>query len=266
MKILTGQAIITRYENELEVLEEEIKKLLIRGVQERLSVGRLNLLLDAIGRKVNRLNVQLEKLIKNDEITAARVKALNAIYTNSWKLLDDAFKLPTNALLVSTTRKKVAAQIANVFTVPYKNGARHNFREYLDGVVDSVISKQIAAEQFEGYLEDGVVFAMVSTEPTRCYICSPWLGTVGTIGEDRPGYPRIDNLFPIHVRCIHRIIPADVDIPHKIVESWCINAEPKEYYRRFVATPEGKEIQRQVNKDNYQRSRIAKINQIYTEL
>lgn len=254
----------------LEIIREldlSIRQRLTISVRDRWTYKHNQQLLKSIGFQIRKAGRQLEKLEKEIPIStlpADRIKALNNIYFNVFNFINRGERLTIGEV---KSALYFADEIDRVASVKYLNGARHAFSEYMESYIDGILGKKLAEDKYERMIKNGTLFVQVSTTPTVCYICKPWLGKIGTIGHDVPGYPRLDNMFPIHWRCIHRIEPLlgrpDLSM---VPESWMLTANRQEYYRRYMEDEENRKEWNRYKREYVKNYKTERVNFIYNQL
>lgn len=229
-------------------LHDELTKVIIQSVVERWPPYKVERAMTHLINKLKYTYRHLQSQALDDKmynLWIVNQRVYRNLSTNIQEFYSE-FNLNRDIFYDSLNNlKQLAKRIDRVFTVQYKDGSKHHFMEYMQGVLDYEYAKKESKIKYDDYIANNVVFVMVSTEFTNCFICTPWLGTTGTIGQDVEGFPRLDDMFPIHYRCIHRIIPCGADVIKIPPPDWVLTADRKEYYRRFTATTEGREIMRE---------------------
>jgi hypothetical protein len=242
---------VEEYLHLVKNLETNLREILVRSIREKWTFRKNQVALARIGRLITNASKQLdimESSLGVSGLTADRTKALSEVYTNVYMLFNEIH--PRRFDFEDLKQLKVLAEkIDSALTVRYTNNSRNNFYNYLKGYVEDYLGRQEAEEYFGEMISAGTVFVQVTNTPTKCFICIPWLGRVGTIGKTVEGYPRLDGLFPIHFKCVHRIVPYIGIPPQELVPpDWMLNASRKDYYDHMKATEEGRKILREYRK------------------
>lgn len=214
------------YLETLQDLETRLQDLIINTLHRGyLTPNQKNYVMARVASAVRKADRQLKVLAKgNSDLDLIRLKVLNQIHIETFNLL---FTSRPRDLITAAKR------IDDIFCIKYSNGSKHHMLNY----VDSVLSVQ-AINELKASVNPSTPYGMISTEQTWCYLCTPWLGVVGSVGQNVEGLVRLDSVWPFHIRCIHRIkllgeLPTDIKQP----EEWMLTANRREYYRRFVQDP-----------------------------
>lgn len=240
------------YQKILKNLELDIQRTVVRSVSRNYSFKSNQSSLLQIGRRIQSADRELRKIereLKLPQLTIDRVKALNHVYANVYMFYSDVTLYSRKVRDLSFNElRDLTRKIDRALTVQYKNNARHNFYSYLKNYLEDTIGRMTAEEYFDKMVGDGVIFVEVTETPTKCFICLPWLGKVGTIGQTVEGYPRLDGLFPIHFKCVHRIVPCATPSLDRVPPQWLIGATRQDYYDHMRETEEGRKILREYRK------------------
>lgn len=249
--------------DELRNLLAEMQNLLIKVSKEELTKAQVISARRILKRKIEKTYGHLLNTLP----AAPKFKLLYHFrivtqqYNNMLNQMSRGGFLRKNSLLSTRDMRELAGMIDFVFTVPYVNRARHHLLDYFDVEIDNAKAQQEAQQLFDKVQESDSPFVQVSTQDTKCYICYHWVGVIGTVGRDVEGYPRLDGMFPIHRRCIHRLIPIPVPSTYSPAPTWLIGATRKEYYQKMKEVPGGKEMMREFFKpsSNSKRGRVKKV-------
>jgi hypothetical protein len=259
--------IISEYIDLYRDFEAIVREQLITAVRERWPWSKRQLFLNRMSTRLKELNAQaaeFDDLLGLEYFYEIRQRLSNSIFVNTYSFLRNEIPTVDMDLLEDKFKlNQIATKLDDVLNISYKDGSRHNAITYLDGVLQETIAREDIERSVNRMIREKILFAQVSTNETSrtCYLCQPWLGTVGTIGQDVPGYPRLDGLFPRHGRCIHYLIPFSGGELH-VAPEWAWTADKNEYYKRFVSTEEGKRAQAELNHIYYMNSKPKRIQQI----
>jgi hypothetical protein len=246
-----GQA-LNKYRKLLSSFQDDAQRLVATSIRLRRGFNQRNRVLSSLGRMISSTNeslMALEEVIGVSSLESTRVYHLNEVYLKAYSLLNDT-AAQRSAVMTPQRARQIAEQVDSIFTVRYRDDSRHTVADYLDAVIDDELTREATARLVQRAFTSEMFFAYVSTNETArtCYICRFWMGKVGTVGVDVPGYVRLDHIIPLHSRCIHYIILVGSEaelINMAQPDAWMLDAERSEYYARFSETEDGADILRQ---------------------
>lgn len=237
MKTIT-QRVIQIYLQEINKVDDQLQNSLIKSLTENWSKEKTSaesLKLGSIIRKFDERFSEYESV----ELRMLRINTLNNMYINSVQYM---WRRENQIPISPTEIPSRVFEVDQLLTVKYRDGSRHYFTDLLSGAAETTFNSEVQKDLLDRAYKKGLTFGIVSSESTKCYICIPWLGKVGSIGMDIPGYIRLDGVFPIHWKCIHRVLPiANKDVAkYENPPDWVVGATRKDYYAKMAETDEGR--------------------------
>lgn len=264
---------LDKYIELMSDFEESSLRALSNSVRLHYGFQRRNRLLNNIGQAIFDLNNKLsslEQYLDFEELSRARVYHLNMIYSNVFSFLSHSPQYYTEP--IAKNLPLISEELDSIFTKVYANESKHSIVEYFDSLIDANLGRAATEELIEKALSSGRTLGYVSTNETAktCYICRFWMGKVGSVGVDVPGFIRLDEVVPLHIRCIHFIILLDdLSEAEKYAqpEEWMLEATRSDYYHKFKELPGGEEILREQRREyrqspRSQRERLKRVNNL----
>lgn len=262
--------LVDNYIYEIEWLQEIARNNIVKSIKEKWSWNKKQGFLNRFAHNLNNVHDQLnlyEKELGLSWLPDERIRLLNNTYTKLYSFLRENVvvdKTDLNRAVLSNLFTKME----DIFSVTYKNGAKHELDDYLDSAILDDLAKKEAEITYNNLIEQDITFVRVSSQESinTCYLCIPWLGTVGTVGKDVDGYPRLDGMFPIHQRCVHYLIPiSEAEANISIAPKWAWTANKSEYYYRYISSTEGRIEQARLNHEYYLSSKAKRIRKLVNE-